>query len=113
MGKGERTRAASLFDADPARAYRRSASLLLREEFLGMLFGLAFLGVGKARVRSGIARTERLVIAGHSRSKNGVASLAYDPAIHGASQNAHWSRPFSMDHRVKPGGDEEREARPR
>jgi hypothetical protein len=22
------------------------------------------------------------VIAGHSRSKNGVASLAYDPAIH-------------------------------
>jgi len=50
-----------------------------------MLFGLAFLGVGKARVRSGIARTEKLVIAGHSRSKNGVASLAYDPAIHGAS----------------------------
>jgi hypothetical protein len=28
-----------------------------------------------------IARTGRLVIAGHSRSKNGVASLAYDPAI--------------------------------
>jgi hypothetical protein len=25
----------------------------------------------------------RIVIAGHSRSKNGVASLAYDPAIHG------------------------------
>jgi hypothetical protein len=31
------------------------------------------------------ARTNKLVIAGHSRSKNGVASLAYDPAIHGAS----------------------------
>jgi len=25
------------------------------------------------------------VIAGHSRSKNGVASLVYDPAIHGAA----------------------------
>jgi hypothetical protein len=50
-----------------------------------MLLGLAFLGVGKTRVRIRIARTKRLVIAGHSRSKNGVASLAYDPAIHGAS----------------------------
>jgi hypothetical protein len=29
-----------------------------------MLFGLAFLGVGKARVRRGIARTNRLVVAG-------------------------------------------------
>jgi len=28
-----------------------------------------------------IARMTKLVIAGHSRSKNGVASLAYDPAI--------------------------------
>jgi hypothetical protein len=27
------------------------------------------------------------VIAGHSRSKNGVASLAYDPAIHWVSRN--------------------------
>jgi hypothetical protein len=26
-----------------------------------------------------------IVIAGHSRSKNGVASLAYDPAIHADS----------------------------
>jgi len=26
------------------------------------------------------------VIAGHSRSKNGVASLAYDPAIHAAAK---------------------------
>jgi hypothetical protein len=58
-----------------------------------MLFGLAFLGVSKTRVRSGIARTERLVVAG------------LDPATHGASQNAHWSQPFTMDHRVKPGGD--------
>jgi hypothetical protein len=29
----------------------------LREEFLATLFGLAFLGVGKARVRRGIATT--------------------------------------------------------
>jgi hypothetical protein len=63
-------------------------------------------------MRRGIATTERLVIAGHSRSKNGVASLAYDPAIHGASPNAHWFRPFSMDHRVKPGGDEEKGVKP-
>src|SRR5580704_6606336 len=41
-GDGERTRAASLFDAAPARAYRRSASLLLREEFLGNAFWLGF-----------------------------------------------------------------------
>jgi hypothetical protein len=33
------------------------------------------------------------VIAGHNRSKNGVASLAYDPAIH---------RLEKMDARVKP-----------
>jgi len=26
-----------------------------------------------------------MVIAGHSRSKNGVVSLAYDPAIHANS----------------------------
>ena len=38
-GKGERTRAASLFDADPARAYRRSASLL----FKGGVFWRRFL----------------------------------------------------------------------
>jgi hypothetical protein len=38
------------------------------------------------------------VIAGHSRSKNGVASLAYDPAIH----------PFSrkMDARIKSAHDD-------
>jgi hypothetical protein len=29
-----------------------------------------------------------VVIAGHSRSKNGVASLAYDPAIHGAARRS-------------------------
>jgi hypothetical protein len=29
-----------------------------------------------------VGPTNKLVMAGHSRSKNGVASLAYDPAIH-------------------------------
>jgi hypothetical protein len=38
------------------------------------------------------------VIAGHSRSKNGVASLAYDPAIH------HLTK--MMDARIKPAHDE-------
>jgi hypothetical protein len=37
-----------------------------------------------------------LAIAGHSRSKNGVASRAYDPAIH---------RSKRMDARVKPAHD--------
>jgi hypothetical protein len=37
-------------------------------------------------------------MAGQSRSKNGVASLAYDPAIHYSKR---------MDARVKPAHDEE------
>jgi hypothetical protein len=40
-------------------------------------------------------------MAGHSRSKNGVASLAYAPAIH----LLLWKR--KLDHRVKPGDDAE------
>jgi hypothetical protein len=36
-------------------------------------------------------------MAGHSRSKNGVASLAYDPAIQLFTKK--------MDPRVKPAGD--------
>ena len=52
------------------------------------------------------------VIVGRSRSKNGVASLAYDPAIHAAPPLVQPCRfcslNFGMDHRVKPGGDEER-----
>ena len=31
-----------------------------------------------------------VVIAGHSRSKNGVASLAYDPAIHAELDALRW-----------------------
>jgi hypothetical protein len=63
----------------------------------GNAFGLAFLGVSKARVRRGIATTKKLVIAG------------LDPAIHGlrgALIGPNCTRPVSMDHRVKPGGDE-------
>ncbi len=38
------------------------------------------------------------VIAGHSRLKDGVASLAFDPAIHPSSRRM-------MDARVKPAHD--------
>jgi hypothetical protein len=51
------------------------------------------------------------VIAGLSRSKNGVASLAYDPAIHEEAQQASTVRFDSlrgfMDARVKPAHDAE------
>src|SRR5580704_4628590 len=57
-GKGERTRAASLFDADPARAYRRSASLLLREEFFGRRF-LAGLFLAWAKLGCAAASRQR------------------------------------------------------
>jgi hypothetical protein len=52
---------------------------------------------GRAFVSSGILAREgnrRIVMAGHSRSKNGVASLAYVPAIH-------------VDARDEPGHDAE------
>jgi len=49
------------------------------------------------------------VIAGHSRPKDGVASLAYDPAIHGEAQRVAPVRccPLHglMDARVKRGHD--------
>jgi hypothetical protein len=40
-----------------------------------------------------------LVTTGHSRSKNGVASRAYDPVVH--SEPRH-----SMDCRIKSGNDD-------
>ena len=52
------------------------------------------------------------VTTGHSRSKNGVASLAYDPVVHDAVRlskciGKHLSAPLlRMDCRVKPGNDE-------
>jgi hypothetical protein len=47
---------------------------------------------------------------GHSRPKDGVASLAYDPGIHALARLTQALRKiFSlkrvMDRRVKPGGD--------
>jgi hypothetical protein len=44
-----------------------------------MLFGLAFLGVGKARVRSRIARTKRLVVAGLDPL---LVTTGLDPVVH-------------------------------
>src|SRR5215475_4250400 len=57
LRNGERTRAASVFDAARGCACRRSASLLSYEgrSWLGFLF----LGVSKARVRKRIARTDK------------------------------------------------------
>ena len=43
------------------------------------------------------------VMAGHSRQEDGVASLAYDPAIH---QEKAEPSAKQMDPRVKPGGDD-------
>jgi hypothetical protein len=45
---------------------------------------------------------------GHSRPKDGVASLAYDPRIHERSQRIQLLPPsprLIMDCRVKPGND--------
>jgi hypothetical protein len=42
-------------------------------------------------------------MAGHSRSKNGVASLAYDPAIHVLFATR---KEEDVDHRGKPGDDD-------
>jgi len=53
--------------------------------------------------------THAAVIAAHRRTKDGVASLAYDAAIHDDALRMQtvmlfpWSR--FMDPRVKPGGD--------
>jgi hypothetical protein len=69
------------------RSVRRAKKFLSRDEDSGA---------------NRIARTTRLVIAGHSRSKNGVASLAYDPAISMiVARHCH----FYRDDRDKPGHD--------
>jgi hypothetical protein len=39
-----------------------------------------------------------VVTAGHSRSKNGVATLAYDPVVHAEVR-------LTMDCRIKSGND--------
>ena len=56
-----------------------------------MLFGLAFLGVSKTRMRRSIATIKKLVIAG------------LDPAIHGASQDTYWSQLHSAGQHGPPG----------
>jgi hypothetical protein len=49
------------------------------------------------------------VMRGHSRSKNGVLSHAYDPRIHEEARRTQTLRPCMpsglMDCRVKPGND--------
>jgi hypothetical protein len=72
----------------------------LREEFLGILFGLAFLGVSKTRVRSGIARTKRLVVGGLDPL---LVTTGLDAVVHGAWQNAHWSKLHSAIQHRPPG----------
>jgi hypothetical protein len=67
----------------------------------------------KARTRPGEAYIEGrplFVTTGHSRSKNGVALLAYDPVVHREvlqrkMRPKHVSPPH--DCRVKPGNDDE------
>jgi hypothetical protein len=61
-------------------------SALRLPSFRGGVFGLAFLGVGKARVRRGIATTKKRVIAGLDPL---LVTTGLDPVVHGASQNAH------------------------
>jgi hypothetical protein len=55
--------------------------------------------VGSSAVSATVHANAFGVIAGHSRPKDGVASLAYDPAIHHCAKK--------MDPRVKPAGDSE------
>jgi hypothetical protein len=56
------------------------------------------------------------VMRGHSRPKDGVASLAYDPRIHEPAQRYQFLPPPSqlriMDCRVKPGNDVDRLVQP-
>ncbi len=52
-----------------------------------------------------------LVTTGHGRSKNGVASLAYDPVVHADARRTKQNggspqADARMDCRVKPGNDE-------
>src|SRR5580658_1541722 len=67
---------------------------------LGILFGLAFLGVSKTRVRSGIARTKRLVVGGLDPL---LVTTGLDAVVHGAWQNAHWSKLHSAIQHRPPG----------
>jgi hypothetical protein len=71
----EGRRKPALRGAQPCPLARRHETLRL-SAFRFLLFFRSFVG------------SSSFVIAGHSRSKNGVASLAYDPAIHAAAKPA-------------------------
>jgi hypothetical protein len=80
--------------------------------FLGMLSWLGFSWRGKARMRKGIATTERLVSAGldpptraEAFGKRRVwnASAGEGPAIHGVSQGTYWSQLHSAGPHGPPG----------
>jgi hypothetical protein len=65
-----------------------------------MLFSLAFLGVGKARVRSRIARTNRLVIAGLDPL---LVTTGLDPVVHAEWPSAIWTNECSAKLYGSPG----------
>jgi hypothetical protein len=74
-------------------AFRRFASLFVPGANLKEWLR-SWLGGRIARTLKGAARTiSYFVIAGHGRSKNGVASRAYGPAIHA-------ERPFAEIRRI-------------
>jgi hypothetical protein len=91
-------------DREDAGGHRRSslAKIGAESESVAALFDARDDDSGAGR----IARTLLyVVIAGHSRSKNGVASLAYDPAISiTVARLSQWNR----DDRDKPGHDKRR-----
>jgi hypothetical protein len=76
-------------------------SISVKEEFWDLCATCARVALVIAGAGVFLALSINVVMAGHSRSKNGVASLAYDPAIHYSSKNAL----RAMDCRVKPGND--------
>ena len=83
---GERARAASLVDAARWCASRRSASLLSREEFLGMLSWPGFSWRGKARMRSGIARMDmRMSRKDIFQRTSGYGAATTDAKLSGAA----------------------------
>jgi hypothetical protein len=65
-----------------------------------MLLGLAFLGVGKTRVRSCIARTKRLVVAGLDPL---LVTTGLDPVVHAERPSAIWTNECSAKLHRPPG----------
>jgi hypothetical protein len=83
---GERARAAS-FDAARWCASRRSASLLLREEFLATLFGLAFLGVAKLGCEGASRQPKSLSPPGLTRWSMELRRSTHRSQLHSAVQH--------------------------